>query len=118
MKSCECTNTVVWCVIVNIAPRVFAEIGLSYFTNSSEKDIDEVLQTHTVFANVSKGQVAKADDLKRAFSSEDHSEICVQVGYVSSRVCCVLWCRKSIETPLTILAVFLSGNSLFVIYGT
>ena len=47
---------------------------------ASEKDIDEVLQTHTVFANVSKGQIAKADDLKRAFSSENHSEICLQVG--------------------------------------
>lgn len=48
-------------------------------TFCSEKDIDEVLQTHTIFNNVSKGQIAKADDLKRAFSSENHSEICIQV---------------------------------------
>lgn len=46
----------------------------------SEKDIDEVLQTNTVFANVSKGQIAKTDDLKRAFSTEDHNEICLQVN--------------------------------------
>uniref|UniRef100_A0A8C9QCW0 Ribosome maturation protein SDO1/SBDS N-terminal domain-containing protein n=1 Tax=Spermophilus dauricus TaxID=99837 RepID=A0A8C9QCW0_SPEDA len=28
-----------------------------------EKDVDEVLQTHSVFMNVSKGQVAKKEDL-------------------------------------------------------
>ena len=44
-----------------------------------EKDIDEVLQTHTVFANVSKGQVAKKEDLVRAFGTEDQTEICMQV---------------------------------------
>ena len=44
-----------------------------------EKDIDEVLQTHTVFTNVSKGQVAKKEDLVRAFGTEDQTEICLQV---------------------------------------
>jgi len=41
-----------------------------------EKDIDEVLQSHTVFTNVSKGQVAKKEDLVAAFASEDQTEIC------------------------------------------
>lgn len=41
-----------------------------------EKDIDEVLQTNTVFMNVSKGQVAKREDLIAAFESEDQTEIC------------------------------------------
>ena len=36
-----------------------------------EKDIDEVLQSHTVFLNVSKGQVAKKEDLVKAFESSD-----------------------------------------------
>ena len=45
----------------------------------SEKDIDEVLQTHTVFTNVSKGQVAKNEDLMRAFGTAEQSEICLQV---------------------------------------
>ncbi len=45
----------------------------------SEKDIDEVLQTHTVFMNVSKGQGAKSDDLKRAFGTDNQDEICLQV---------------------------------------
>jgi len=41
-----------------------------------EKDIDEVLQTHTVFTNVSKGQVAKKEDLVSAFGKDDMTEIC------------------------------------------
>ena len=44
-----------------------------------EKDIDEVLQTHAVFMNVSKGQVAKTEDLKRAFGTDNQDEICLQV---------------------------------------
>ena len=52
---------------------------LSLFLYSSEKDIDEVLQTHTVFNNVSKGQVAKRDDLVSSFGTEDQTEICKTV---------------------------------------
>lgn len=44
-----------------------------------EKDIDEVLQTHTIFTNVSKGQVAKKEDLMKAFETEDQTEICKQI---------------------------------------
>jgi len=44
-----------------------------------ETDIDEVLQTHTVFTNVSKGQVAKKKDLIKAFGIEDQTEICKQI---------------------------------------
>ncbi|XP_072024783.1 ribosome maturation protein SBDS-like [Amphiura filiformis] len=47
--------------------------------NKTEKDIDEVLQTNTVFANVSKGQVAKREDLKKAFDTEDLDEICRKI---------------------------------------
>jgi ribosome maturation protein SDO1 len=45
----------------------------------SEKDIDEVLQTHTVFINVSKGQVAKKEDLIKAFGKDDQTEICKEI---------------------------------------
>lgn len=45
----------------------------------SEKDIDEVLQTNTVFTNVSKGQVAKKEDLINAFGKEDLTEICKEI---------------------------------------
>jgi len=44
-----------------------------------ETDIDEVLQTDVVFVNVSKGQVAKADDLRQAFATDNQKEICLQV---------------------------------------
>jgi len=44
-----------------------------------ETDIDEVLQTHTVFTNVSKGEVAKAGDLKKIFGTDNQPEICLQV---------------------------------------
>lgn len=47
--------------------------------NKVEKDLDEVLQTPTVFLNVSKGQVAKTDDLKRAFGTDDQNTICLQI---------------------------------------
>uniref|UniRef100_A0A672MF44 Ribosome maturation protein SBDS n=1 Tax=Sinocyclocheilus grahami TaxID=75366 RepID=A0A672MF44_SINGR len=45
-----------------------------------EKDFDEVLQTNTVFVNVSKGQVAKKDTLSSTFSTDDLTEICKQVN--------------------------------------
>ncbi|CAL8121504.1 unnamed protein product [Orchesella dallaii] len=44
-----------------------------------EKDVDEVLQTHTVFINVSKGQVAKKEDLLAAFGKDDATAICLEI---------------------------------------
>lgn len=44
-----------------------------------EKDIDEVLQSETVFTNVSKGQVAKKEELLKCFSSEDQKKICLEI---------------------------------------
>ena len=44
-----------------------------------EKDIDEVLQTHTVFTNVSKGQVASKEDLMRVFGTDKETDVCLQV---------------------------------------
>lgn len=44
-----------------------------------EQDIDEVLQTHSVFLNVSKGQQAKKADLIKAFGTDDETEICKQI---------------------------------------
>ena len=40
---------------------------------------DEVLQSHTVFLNVSKGQVAKKEDLTKAFESLTETEICKEI---------------------------------------
>ena len=48
-----------------------------------EKDIDEVLQSHTVYSNVSKGVLAKSKDLTKAFGTDDLTQICIEVGYLS-----------------------------------
>nr|CAB3265875.1 ribosome maturation protein SBDS-like [Phallusia mammillata] len=47
--------------------------------NKTEKDIDEVLQTHNVFTNVSKGQMAKKQDMMSAFGTENQTEVCVAI---------------------------------------
>lgn len=44
-----------------------------------EKDLDEVLQSTAVFANVSKGQVAKKEDLVKAFGNSDQTAICKEI---------------------------------------
>lgn len=44
-----------------------------------EKDISEVLQTETVFDNVSKGVEANKKDLQRAFGTKDQLEICKKI---------------------------------------
>jgi ribosome maturation protein SDO1 len=46
----------------------------------SEKDLDEVLQIGNVFVNVSKGEVASAEDLKKAFGKANSSTIIQEVG--------------------------------------
>lgn len=61
--------------------------------SSREKDLDEVLQTHSVFVNVSKGQVAKKEDLTKAFGTDDLTEICKQVTnpfLPASYSCCIV----------------------------
>ncbi|XP_037496050.1 ribosome maturation protein SBDS isoform X2 [Jatropha curcas] len=43
-----------------------------------EKDLDEVLQSHTVYSNVSKGVLAKSKDLMKAFGTDDQTKICLE----------------------------------------
>eukprot|EP00696_Hemimastix_kukwesjijk_P012173 gnl/Hemi2/25269_TR8506_c0_g1_i1.p1 gnl/Hemi2/25269_TR8506_c0_g1~~gnl/Hemi2/25269_TR8506_c0_g1_i1.p1 ORF type:complete len:251 (+),score=86.36 gnl/Hemi2/25269_TR8506_c0_g1_i1:85-837(+) len=47
--------------------------------NGLEKDIEEVLQTHSVFTNVSKGILAKREDLVRVFETDDQDKICLEI---------------------------------------
>ena len=47
--------------------------------NKIDTDLDDVLQSHSVFVNVSKGQTAKAEDLLKAFGTEDQTKICVEI---------------------------------------
>ncbi|PRQ51525.1 putative ribosome maturation protein SBDS [Rosa chinensis] len=44
-----------------------------------EKDLDEVLQSKTVYLNVSKGVLAKTKDLVAAFGSDDQTKICLEI---------------------------------------
>lgn len=45
----------------------------------SENNLDDVLQISNVFMNVSKGEVAKHGDLKKAFGTTEISEIVSEV---------------------------------------
>lgn len=77
---------------------------------NSEKDLDEVLQTNTVFVNVSKGQVAKKDDLSKAFGTDDLTEICKQVSLL---LCAGFVCS---DVPWLCFAFYLLSLYLFIIY--
>ncbi|KAG0464429.1 hypothetical protein HPP92_020498 [Vanilla planifolia] len=44
-----------------------------------EKDLDEVLQSHTVYSNVSKGVLAKSKELVEAFKTSDQTVICKEI---------------------------------------
>ena len=41
-----------------------------------EKDLDEVLQTTSIFTNVSKAALAKHDDLLDVFGTADEEKVC------------------------------------------
>jgi len=51
-----------------------------------EKDLDETLQISNVFVNVSKGEVAKSNDLKKSFGTDDRNAVAreVHIGFSSS----------------------------------
>ena len=44
-----------------------------------EKDLDDVLQISNVFVNVSKGEVAKSNDLKKSFGTDDRNTVAREV---------------------------------------
>ena len=45
-----------------------------------ETDLDDVVQIHSVFINVSKGQLASADEMKKAFGTAETPDIILEVG--------------------------------------
>jgi ribosome maturation protein SDO1 len=47
--------------------------------NGVEKDLDEVLQTTAVFSNVSKGILAKKEDLIQVFGTDDEEKVCMKI---------------------------------------
>lgn len=44
-----------------------------------EKDLDEVLQSTTIFSNVSKGVLAKREDLLLVFGTDSEEKICLKI---------------------------------------
>ena len=46
---------------------------------SRESNIDDVLQISNIFVNVSKGEVAKANDLEKAFGTSNTNDIVKEV---------------------------------------
>ncbi|TPX67936.1 hypothetical protein SpCBS45565_g03458 [Spizellomyces sp. 'palustris'] len=47
--------------------------------NNVETDLDNVMQTRTVFVNVSKGQLANKEDLNKAFKTTDTDKIILEI---------------------------------------
>ncbi|XP_003747318.1 ribosome maturation protein SBDS [Galendromus occidentalis] len=47
--------------------------------NKVERNLDEVLQMQVVYTNVSKGQVAKKEDLVKCFGTDDQTKICEEI---------------------------------------
>jgi len=47
--------------------------------NGVEKDLDDVLQISNVFMNVSKGEVAKSNDLKKSFGTDDRNTVAREI---------------------------------------
>jgi hypothetical protein len=57
----------------------FPKIHFTISFNFSEKDLSQVLQMETVFAKVSKEQVATKEDPIKAFGKNDQVEICKEI---------------------------------------
>lgn len=51
--------------------------------SDSETDLDNVVQIQKIFLNVSKGQMANAEDLKKAFGTEDEHKILLEASFWS-----------------------------------
>ena len=49
------------------------------FRNGVEKDVDEVLQTDSVFLSVSKGILANEKDLQKCFNTTDVQKVCAYI---------------------------------------
>ena len=51
--------------------------------NGVETDIDDVLQIANVFVNVGKGEVARSDEMQKAFGTSDVQTIVKEVRRMS-----------------------------------
>jgi ribosome maturation protein SDO1 len=84
---------------------------LIYFCR--ETDIDEVLQTHTVFTNVSKGQVAKKEDLLKAFGKDDQTDVCKEILAKGELQVSDKERQSQLESMFKDIATIVSGSTLY-----
>jgi hypothetical protein len=71
-----------WGVRISQAAVIFAQAhpDAKQAHHIREKDVDDVLQISNVFTNVSKGEVAKSNDLKKSFGTDDRNTIAREVS--------------------------------------
>eukprot|EP01027_Heterolobosea_sp_BB2_P016387 GEZU01023341.1.p1 GENE.GEZU01023341.1~~GEZU01023341.1.p1 ORF type:complete len:169 (-),score=33.00 GEZU01023341.1:21-527(-) len=62
--------------------------GIMKWRSKEEQNLDQVLVKQTVFTNVSKAEVAKHDDLLKAFNTDDTSQICAKILAEGEIHCC------------------------------
>lgn len=55
---------------------------------SRESNIDDVLQISNIFVNVSKGEVAKVNDLEKAFGTSNTNDIVKEVRRLAFDLAC------------------------------
>lgn len=67
---------------MKLESRYLRDVMINFWNR--EKDVDEVLQSHTVYSNVSKGILAKSKDLIAAFGTDDQTKICLEVSKIAS----------------------------------
>lgn len=87
------------------------------FSSCREKDLDEVLQTNSVFINVSKGQVAKKDDLSKAFGTDDLTEICKQVRSRLSLLTMSINIHFTLSDPQVVFTGYIYFYGMFSDFG-
>ena len=49
------------------------------FRNKLETDLNEVIQTDSIFSDVERGDVASKGDLKKAFKNMSNDEIIIEI---------------------------------------
>lgn len=104
--------------ILGAWPHENSSDGMYDRTHYREKDIDEVLQTHSVFTNVSKGQVAKNEDLVKVFGTSDRTIVCMEILEKGELQVSDKERAAQLETSTKEVATIIAGIILLFIYSS
>ena len=74
-------------IIYLLYDLIFMISSISYLMPASiiiintdrETDLDNVLQVHSVFVNVSKGQLAAQEDVEKSFRTTDTNQVILEI---------------------------------------